>query len=1067
MATIFEKQTITFYPAEYGLCLGDLGTGTLIDGESYDVYFDGTKYTCTAELMTSGELSGISLGNKAILGIEEDSGEPFIVGNVGSALLCFSTDTEEAPHEMAICTKMLFAKQTVTGFAFFDGYGLYEAGISPPPFDFELGNKYKVFWDGNIYICEAQDLSAMMEGCIAIGNLSAFGGQGNDEPFIIAWSSVGVSFFSQEENESHEIGVYEYTETEEPEEPNGIIFEEQMLPFAPDEAFNGLCVADLGAIELIEGEQYDIVFDGVSYTCTAEHMVMGSLEGIGVGNKAIVMIGDDTGEPFIIGVVGVYALCLTAEFSETSHTVGIYTHDEPQGIILRNYHGENVVYEDIETITFGNTDGGMDTFTRGIALHDVPISPDFSSGDHAITIMDGYLAKSAIVKKPENLTPENIRIGQNVAGIDGSFIGEAEETEVDLNMANGDMVILSPGNKLFSSVTVKKPETLVPANIADGIDIAGILGTHKGGGGSTQKIISKSGTYTATGTGAMTVTHNLGVLPDVIIVRGSAMGTTYNIIFTACTSPELGGHNIGAFYQSTTSIPGFNLMNADIYATGSSIDGFVRQATPSTFQIGGTAFTHVSGSSYYWTVIGGIIERKVLNVQLSLDGEGNLIISGGVPEIEQFNIYVDGTLAKTVDYIHSDDDDFIVDISDVASEIQEYTISVDGVGSAIEEAYPMAFYEPVTGYTVPRAQGSCGDSVNYKLLGDGTLKIYGTGAMDDYSGASGQPWYSYASTITSVVVDDGVTRIGSQSLRQLTSMTKISIADSVTTYGTSAFLGSTALSSITISANVTTINAYAFNECTGLKTAYYEGTLEQWCKINFGGTGANPCFVGNATLYIGGETLVDAVIPESVTAINAHVFTNCKTLVSITMQEGIKSIGTRAFYGCSNLQGITIPNGVTSIGSYAFYNCAKLSNVTLPSGLTNVASYTFYGCTAITSITIPDSVTSIGDYAFSGSYITSIIIPDKVTQILWRAFQNCTKLTSVTIGSAVNLIGDNAFYGCSALTSATFKDTTTWVRNSSQTSTTGTTISSSYLSSTSTAATYLRSTYVGYWWHKN
>lgn len=87
---------------------------------------------------------------------------------------------------------------------------------------------------------------------------------------------------------------------------------------------------------------------------------------------------------------------------------------------------------------------------------------------------------------------------------------EAVETTVELDFSEGDMVVVPEEGKLFEEVNILTPENLIPENIAEGVDIAGVIGTLAVG--SNVKIAVVTSAY-----GATTVAHNLGVIPDVII----------------------------------------------------------------------------------------------------------------------------------------------------------------------------------------------------------------------------------------------------------------------------------------------------------------------------------------------------------------------------------------------------------------------------------------------------------------------------------------------------------------------------------------------------------------------
>lgn len=75
--------------------------------------------------------------------------------------------------------------------------------------------------------------------------------------------------------------------------------------------------------------------------------------------------------------------------------------------------------------------------------------------------------------------------------------GEPVSAKVEPNFSAGDMAVEIPEGELISELTIKKPPALVPANIAEGVDIAGIIGTliAGSGGGTSGQIQMKTGTY--------------------------------------------------------------------------------------------------------------------------------------------------------------------------------------------------------------------------------------------------------------------------------------------------------------------------------------------------------------------------------------------------------------------------------------------------------------------------------------------------------------------------------------------------------------------------------------------
>jgi hypothetical protein len=122
--------------------------------------------------------------------------------------------------------------------------------------------------------------------------------------------------------------------------------------------------------------------------------------------------------------------------------------------------------------------------------------------------------------------------------------------------------------------------------------------------------------------------------------------------------------------------------------------------------------------------------------------------------------------------------------------------------------------------------GSCGTDANWEFNPDtGTLRIYGTGAMSNYTGLSSSrpPWYGYASSIKTVNIGSGVTTIGDYTCYYCSALTSITIPDSVTSIGSDAFNNCLKLTSITIPDGVTSIGSLVFYNCSSLRTVYFEG----------------------------------------------------------------------------------------------------------------------------------------------------------------------------------------------------------------------------------------------------
>lgn len=311
--------------------------------------------------------------------------------------------------------------------------------------------------------------------------------------------------------------------------------------------------------------------------------------------------------------------------------------------------------------------------------------------------------------------------------------------------------------------------------------------------------------------------------------------------------------------------------------------------------------------------------------------------------------------------------------------------------------------------------GTTGDCV-WRIEGS-TLIISGSGEMEDYDPrwwGEKSPWYDYRNSITSVIINNGVTKIGE-----------------------CAFEGCGSLKSVTISKSVKRIEGLAFAGCEQLEAVYIED-LAAWCGISFPTTlyynypNGNPLMYAGK-LYLNGELVEKLSLPANVNEISDNAFYGCTSIKSADIPQNVTAIGDYAFYGCSNLQKLKVASGLKSSGYRAFCECDSLSEVIVSdlaawcdmdfeyvdnysdwdygsNPLYNQNAALYINDVTAKNIVIPDSVTNIKPRVFYGaSNITSASIPDSVTTVNEYAFYNCENLLSVTIPDSVTYIGSGAF----------------------------------------------------------
>ena len=288
-------------------------------------------------------------------------------------------------------------------------------------------------------------------------------------------------------------------------------------------------------------------------------------------------------------------------------------------------------------------------------------------------------------------------------------------------------------------------------------------------------------------------------------------------------------------------------------------------------------------------------------------------------------------------------------------------------------------------------------------------------AYDSNGGA-----FEDCSSLLSIDFPTSMTYIGGNAFKGCKSLTSLTIPDNITEIGTAAFEDCSRIMTLSLGNGIKAIESSAFYNCTRLTQVYYQGSLSEWCNIEFGYSSSNPLCNGGK-LYIDNQLVTDVSIPNTITAIKPYAFSNYSFLASVIIPSSVKTIYVGAFEYCTGLVSITIPNSVTSIEAQAFDNCIGLTSMTIPNSVTSIESNAFRNCEGLTSLTIGNSVVSIGENAFSHcTGLTAVVIPNSVTEMGEGAFEQCTNLESVVISDNLVAIEVKTFNGCYNLSSVTF-----------------------------------------------
>lgn len=194
----------------------------------------------------------------------------------------------------------------------------------------------------------------------------------------------------------------------------------------------------------------------------------------------------------------------------------------------------------------------------------------------------------------------------------------------------------------------------------------------------------------------------------------------------------------------------------------------------------------------------------------------------------------------------------------------------------------------------------------------------------------------FGDQVTTYIIGDGVTCIGSEAFAECANLQKITFGNSVTMIKNAAFKNCKNLMSVEIPNSVISVGYGAFSGC---------------------------------------DNLTNVKLSDNMTEIDGYSFSGCRALKSITIPKLVRKIEDSAFYGCKSLKSVKIPNSVIKIGTSAFQHCESLESVFIPRSVCELNLYAFGDCYVLKKVTIANPAINIDPGAFGYSPYVTVRLP--------------------------------------------------------------------------------------------
>ncbi len=274
---------------------------------------------------------------------------------------------------------------------------------------------------------------------------------------------------------------------------------------------------------------------------------------------------------------------------------------------------------------------------------------------------------------------------------------------------------------------------------------------------------------------------------------------------------------------------------------------------------------------------------------------------------------------------------------------------------------------------------SCGDDVKF-TYNNGKLTLIGSGATYNYNSRKPAPWYEYRENINEIIIDDGITYLGSQLFANCTNVTEVILPEGITGISANTFIGAAELNKITFPKSLKSIGNYAFLG-TSVTNVNYLGTSTEWEKIDIG------LYNDRILNAVNAENAEKEFIESMLPSINIIDQGECGVEIKWVLYSDGKIVldgqGDTFNYNSrkpspfvqysDKITEVKINDGITRVGAQLFRNVTGISELSLPNSVTSVGANSFIGCSSLESLSFTKNTTIFENYSLIGTSITNVV----------------------------------------------------------------------------------------------